>query len=144
MNLKLLLQSIGLLVIRLGFGGVMLWAHGLPKLQEFGDRVGGFDPIGLGGPVSLSLAIFAELICSALVMLGLVTRLATVPLIVTMLVAVFVAHADDPWNKKELAVMYLTAFTALLIAGPGTFSLDRFVPPFWKRRTKQTSGQQGG
>jgi putative oxidoreductase len=134
MNLTSLLQSVGLLVIRLGFGGVMLWAHGLPKLLEFGDRVGKFDPIGLGGHVSLSLAIFAELICSALVMLGLVTRLATVPLIVTMLVAVFVAHADDPWNKKELAVMYLTAFSALLISGAGSFSLDRFVPPFWRKK----------
>lgn len=133
MNLNLLLQSVGLLILRIGFGGVMLVAHGLPKLQNFGEIAPRFDPIGLGGTVSLSLAIFAELICAGLLVIGLGTRLAAIPLIVTMLVAAFVAHAEDPWQKKELAVMYLTAYTALLAAGGGMFSLDRFVPSFWKR-----------
>lgn len=116
--------DIGLLLLRLTFGvGMMI--HGIQKLNNFQDLSQSFpDPIGFGSMVSLSLAIFAELVCSALLIFGLMTPLVLVPLGITMLVAIFIVHGDDPWAKKELAFTYLAAYGALLFSGPGRFSLD--------------------
>lgn len=116
--------SIGLFVLRVGIGCLML-VHGLQKLMGFGALSGGFpDPIGLGSQLSLSMAIGAEVGCSVLLILGLGTRLAVVPLAFTMLIALFVVHADDPWKVKELAAVYLLVYTSLLLTGAGQFSLD--------------------
>ena len=122
----------GLLALRLAFG-LMMMVHGLQKLNKFSEYSGFFpDPFGLGSTASLSLAIFAELGCSVLLLLGLLTPLALVALIITMLVAIFYAHGSDPWEKKELAVSYLSAYVTLLLTGPGRYSLDHLF--FSKRQ----------
>ena len=118
--------DLGLLTLRLGAGGTMLWQHGWPKLASFTDVMDKFgDPIGLGPAISLGLIVFAETICAVLVALGLWTRLSTLPLIIGMGVAAFVANGDQPFEAKELAVCYMTAFIAIFFAGSGRFSLDR-------------------
>ncbi len=119
--------NLGLLLLRLSAGGFML-THGYPKLQRLvaGEMRFG-DPLGLGPEVSLVLAVFAEFFCAVLVMLGLGTRWATIPLIVTMAVAAFIAHGADPFGRKELALLYLVSFVLLLLTGGGKFSLDYFV-----------------
>ncbi len=118
-------RDFGLLILRITFGGLMM-VHGWGKLQGFlGGQASGFpDPIGLGPEISMGLAVFAEFICGGLVVLGLATRPALVPLISTMLVAVLVVHASDPLETKELALVYLGAYIALLMTGPGRFSVD--------------------
>jgi putative oxidoreductase len=100
--------------------------HGLPKFQnlisgnfEFGD------PIGIGAAPSLFLAVIGEFICPILVIIGFKTRWATVPTIITMLVAVLIVHGADPFNVKEKAVLFLIAFVSVLILGPGKYSLDK-------------------
>jgi len=129
-------QSLGLLILRVSFGGLMLAGHGIDKLLNFSEKVKVFpDPIGLGAHVALGLATFAEFFCAVLLILGLGTRLASIPLIVTMLVAAVSIHGSDPWAKKELAVAFLAAFTTILITGPGGFALDRFF--FMGRRSKK-------
>lgn len=130
------LLSLGLLVLRAGTGLLMATQHGLPKLLEFSERASGFaDPLGLGSSVTLSLAIFAELFCACLVILGLGARLAAVPLICTMLVAAFIVHGDDPFAKKELAMLYLVPLVTLLFIGPGQYSVDRVIG---RRRRRNT------
>ena len=115
---------VALLFSRLVFGGMMLLAHGIPKISGFPNP--GFpDPFGVGATVSMGLAIFAETICALFVCLGLWTRLALIPLIVTMLTAVFIIHGDDPFQKMELGLMYLFAYIAIFIAGPGEYAVDR-------------------
>jgi putative oxidoreductase len=122
------LLDLGLLILRLGGGGFMLFAHGLPKLLDYSEMSGKFpDPIGLGSELSLILAILAELLCSLLVMLGLVTRLAALPLCATMFVAAFLHHSADPFDKKELALLYLVVFVFLALVGGGNFSLDHLI-----------------
>lgn len=123
-----LAKDLALLIIRLGAGGMML-THGLPKINRlFGEGPVKFaDPFGLGPEVSLGLAIFAEVICAGLVMAGFKTRLATIPLMFTMLTAAFYAHWDDPFGKKELPLLYFLVFIALLILGSGRFSLDKLL-----------------
>ena len=117
--------DLGLLILRLVAGAAML-THGYPKLQrvlngnfEFGD------PLGLGPEISLLLAVFAELICSVLVMVGALTRLATIPLIITMAIAFYIVHGADAFSSRELPLLYMGAFLTLFFAGPGKFSADK-------------------
>ncbi len=119
------LISLGLLLLRAGVAGIMLFSHGLGKLMKFSELSSQFpDPLGVGNFMSLTLAVGAEVACSALVVIGLLTRLATIPLIITMCVAAFIIHANDPWQKQEFPILFLIAFVALLFTGPGRFSLD--------------------
>ena len=82
------------------------------------------NPIGLGSELSLFMAVFAEVFCSVLLILGLGTRFAVIPLIITMLVAVFIVHAGDPFGSMEKAVLYLLVYISLLAGGSGKYSLD--------------------
>ena len=120
------LTSLGLLILRVGIGCLML-VHGLAKLQDYSNLSEGFpDPLGVGHQVSLILAIGAEVGCSLLLIGGLLTRLAAIPLAFTMVVATFVVHANDAWQKKELAAVYLLVYVVLVLTGPGTLSFDHF------------------
>ena len=104
---------------------MLFLGHGWGKVTHFSERVGQFaDPIHLGSPASFTLVVFAEAVCTVLVALGLMTRWAVIPLVVFFLVAGFIQHADDPWNRKELAFLFLVAFLPLLFTGPGRFSID--------------------
>lgn len=103
----------------------MLFAHGWGKLTKFGELSGKFaDPIGLGSAPSLALAVFAEVFCAIAIMLGLFTRAAAIPLLITMLVAAFVVHDADPFQKKEFALLYAAPFLMLILTGAGSFSVD--------------------
>jgi putative oxidoreductase len=121
-------NDFALLVIRLGAGGMML-THGIPKIGRlFGEGPVKFaDPFGLGPEISLGMAIFAEVICAILVMVGFKTRLATIPLILTMLTAAFYAHWNDPFGKKELPLLYVCVFLGILAFGAGKFAVDGFL-----------------
>ena len=102
--------------------------HGWGKLSNFEAFSGGFpDPIGIGSKLSLMLAIGAELFASIFLILGLLTRLSAVPLAFTMGVAFFVVHAADPFQTKELALVYLGVYIYLFLVGPGKYSLDRML-----------------
>ena len=117
-----------LLMLRIGVGSMML-VHGLPKLEMLmaGGEVQFPGVMGMNPTLSLTLAVFAEFFCSILLILGLATRFATIPLIITMLIAVFVIHANDPFANQELGLHYLLTYLALLILGAGKFSVDAFL-----------------
>ncbi len=130
-----MLQSIGLLILRVGAGGLLFAGHGLDKLLSFGAKAALFpDPLGVGPHASLALATFAEAVCSLLVVLGVATRLSALPPLITMLVAAFVVHAGDPWVKKELALTYAVPFLTLLFTGGGRLSLDSLLRTGPRRR----------
>ena len=124
-----LFPSIGLLVLRLGAGAMMAIAHGVPKLLKLlGDAPIRFaDPFGLGMTTSLALAVFGELVCGVLLALGLGTRAAALPFAFTMLVAIFHAHAADPWSDKEHAFLFLVPAITLALTGAGKLSLDHLI-----------------
>lgn len=119
------INNIGLLILRLGFG-IMMLTHGIPKLLKLisGDFSFG-DPLGIGAPASLVLAVFGEVVFSILVIIGFKTRLAAIPVIFTMIIAGFIVHANDPLVVKEMSFLYLIGFTAIALLGAGKFSLDR-------------------
>ena len=115
----------GLLVLRLGMGGLML-THGVPKFMNLiqGNLDFG-DPIGIGSTLSLILTVVGEAICPLLIIIGYRTRLASIPAIITMAVAVFVVHGADPIATKEKALLYLVGFMVIALTGAGKFSVDR-------------------
>jgi putative oxidoreductase len=122
------MKNIGLLLLRVFAGGLML-THGYDKFMGYNTMVAVFpDPIGLGSSFSLQLAIFSELFCAVLLILGVLTRLSLIPLMITMLVAAFVVHGADPFAKKELALLYLGCYASLFLTGPGEFVLSKYVP----------------
>lgn len=127
-------SSWGLLVLRLAFGGFML-VHGWQKLSGFNEMADKFpDPIGMGSQLSLIMAIGAEFGCSLLVMAGFATRFAAVPLAFTMIVALFIVHGGDPWQKKELAACYLAVYATLILTGAGRFSVDHYL---WGKKARE-------
>ena len=119
------LQDTGLLLLRVGAGGLLALGHGWPKLAGFSAKSATFsDPIGIGSAPTLTFAVFAELLCAALLVPGFHTRLAALPPAITMLVAGLVVHASDPFARKEKAFLYLVMFLAVACAGPGRYSVD--------------------
>ena|SRR5688500_15790507 len=119
---------VALLVFRLVAAGFML-THGIPKLQRLlsGEEIKFADPYGLGPEVSFVLVIFAEFFCSILVSLGLLTRLAVIPLMITMATAVIFAHSEDPFGVKEKPLLFLLIFALLAVFGSGRYSVDRML-----------------
>lgn len=119
--------DVALLVLRLAFGLSLLVLHGWGKLQRFSELSEKFpDPLGLGHSASLACAILAEVVGSALVVLGLFTRLGALVCAFTMGVAFFMVHQlklKGPGNGED-ALVFLAAFVALFVAGGGRYSVD--------------------
>ena len=116
-----------MLLLRIVSGGIMLH-HGFGKLKNFeGTAANMMNFMGIGQTASAALIVFAEFFCAILVIVGLLTRLACIPLIVTMAVALFMANNGDFFGKGELAALYLVCFIVLLLAGPGRISADSLI-----------------
>ena len=120
--------SKALLILRIAIGGMML-THGLGKLTMLFDSepIQFLDPLGIGLTVSLVLAVFAEVVCSIFLILGILTRIAAIPLIITMAIAAFVVHANDDFQVKELALLYLLIYVVIAILGAGKYSIDNWL-----------------
>lgn len=120
--------SLSLLLIRLIVGSFML-THGYGKLLLLlgGGPIQFADPIGMGMTASLVLAVFAEFFCSLFLILGIGTRLSTIPLLTTMLVASFVVHGQDGFGKQELPLLYASVYGLLALAGGGLYSADYWI-----------------
>ena len=116
-----------MLLLRLGVG-ILMMNHGYDKLVHYGSRHSKFmDFLGIGSSISLALVIFAEFFCSLFIVLGLFTRLAVIPLIIAMSVALFKAHQAQFFGDGEKAALYLSAYIVLLLVGPGRVSVDSMV-----------------
>lgn len=116
-----------MLLLRL-ISGILLMHHGYGKLTHFSEMKTHFmDFMGIGMTASLSLVIFAEFFCALFITIGVFTRLATIPIIVAMAVAIIKSHNLQVFGEGEKAVLYLGAFLVILILGPGKMSIDGMV-----------------
>ena len=111
--------AIGLLFVGTGWGKV----HDLDKVTEF------FGTLHIPWPAFHAVLVgYAELLCGAAIVIGLLTRLATIPLIVSMVVAIITARADDVGGLIDLVSLeeftYLTGLVMLVISGPGRVAID--------------------
>ena len=116
--------NIALLLLRI-IAGILLMHHGYDKLIHYNDPHNQFiNFLGLGTTVSYTLAVFAEFFCALFVTIVLFTRLASIPIIITMFVALSRAHNWDYSGAGEMATLFLAAFLTILILGPGKVSVD--------------------
>ncbi len=117
--------SLAMTVLRIGISALML-GHGIPKISRlFESPIEFADPIGLGPVLSLILTLIGEVVAPVLIIIGWKTRLAAIPALITMLVAALIVHGSDPFQKKEMAIVYALGFLVILIGGPGKFALDK-------------------
>jgi putative oxidoreductase len=115
----------GLLLFRLLAGFALLRVHGWEKLAQYKEELRFIpDPFGLGGEVNLAIAIFSDVCCAVLVMLGLFTRLASLAIVSTTLVGLFFVHFHDAWHDKDVPLVYSIMFGVILLLGAGKYSLD--------------------
>jgi putative oxidoreductase len=125
-------HDVGLLFLRVTLGLFMAVGHGWGKVVKIFSGDFGFpDPLGIGAAPTLVLAALSEFVCALMVALGVKTRFAAAPLVITMLVAAFITHFEDPWGKKEFALLYAIPFAMLVLTDGGKYSLDRW---FKKKR----------
>jgi putative oxidoreductase len=122
-------QELGLLWLRVSAALFLLFVHGLPKLLHFNEQLQLIeDPFHLGPAVTLCLAIFAEVACPLLIIAGVLTRLACLPVLCVLLIAVGVVHPEWTLEQGQFAWLLLILFTAILLAGPGRLSLRLSLP----------------
>jgi len=120
--------NFSMLLLRVFFGVLMVSKHGYGKMIKFDElHTKFYSFLGMGSTFSLVLAIFAEVICASFIILGLFTRLASVPLIISMLVVIFGADAGKSFAESEMAILFLGAFTTILLCGPGKISVDGLI-----------------
>ncbi len=116
-----------MLLIRIVIGCLML-KHGYDKLAHFeatAQHMMSF--LGIGSKATTALVIFAEFFCSFLIILGLFTRFACIPLIITMCVALFKVKNGDFFGDGQEAALFLTAYIVIFLVGAGKVSVDSMI-----------------
>lgn len=115
------------LFLRLIYGSLFVH-YGYTKFIAYDEILPQFpDIIGIGSKFSFILVIFAELVCGFLVTIGYLTRLAIIPIFITMIVAYFLAHANDDFQAKTLPFVFLLLSLVIFILGSGKFSMDKLT-----------------
>jgi len=118
--------SLLILILRLFFG-VLFFMHGLDKMMNFNVLVNSYpDILGFGSYMTLMITIFCEFCCSLFLIAGLLVRVMTIPMIISMGVAFFDV-LDAMMPEGELALIYFITFIILFLVGPGRFSVDYLV-----------------
>jgi putative oxidoreductase len=121
--------TLGVVFIGTGWGKL----HSLEKVTEF------FTELGIPAPgFNAVLASSAEFICGLLLLVGLLSRLAAIPLIVIMIVAIFTAKSDNLHGVSDLLGFeewtYIVLASWIAVAGPGPLSLDHLLQRFLAKR----------
>ena len=114
--------AVGLLFVSTGWGKV----HDIPKVTSF------FEHLGIPAPgFNAVLVGYSELICGSLLVVGLFTRLATIPLAVSMVVAILTAKMSEIHGLFDLVgadeFTYLIVLVMIAIIGPGAVAIDGFI-----------------
>lgn len=131
-------EAIGDILLRLFAGLSMAFAHGLGKVPPSEQFIEGVTGLGFPMPGLFAwCAGLSELLGGLLLALGLFTRPAALAVAFTMAVAGFGRHAADPFQRKELAFVYLAIGVFYLLSGAGRYSLDAMLS---KRHSKQGKG----
>jgi putative oxidoreductase len=119
--------TVSMLVLRIVSGALMI-PYGYAKLIHFAEKKDSFmNFMGIGSTLSLSLVIFAEFFCSMFIILGLFTRLAVIPLLISVSVVLFKVYHGNIFGKAELPAFFLASFFVVFLCGPGKASADGLI-----------------
>ncbi|MFC7518536.1 DoxX family protein [Herbaspirillum sp. GCM10030257] len=115
----------GLLFLRLTGSFMLAYVHGWPKMANYASELAVIeDPFGLGPHISLWSALLAELVCPLFIAAGILTRLACLPIIAVLLVAMFAVHPGWSIAEGQFGWLLLIIFTAIALCGPGRWRLQ--------------------
>ncbi len=121
-------HDLAMLILRIGLGCIIVIGHGWMKIDNFTEMQAQFvNFLSMGPHFSLVLSIFAEFVCGILIIVGLFTRLAVIPLIINMLTAITLVHHWQIMAQAQLPFVLLVGFLAILLLGPGKVSLDGLI-----------------
>jgi putative oxidoreductase len=96
-----------------------------PKLLHFDAEMAEFpDPLGVGHKASFLLALLSEGGCAAAACLGILTRLVSIPVVFTMTMVLVLGAQGFAGADVQLALLYALPYVALVLLGPGAYSLD--------------------
>lgn len=114
--------AVGLVFMSTGWGKV----HSIEKVTGF------FTSLGIPAPHFNAILVgYSELLCGTALVLGLLARLATLPLIVSMIVAILTAKRPELHNVFDLVgfdeFTYLVVLVMIALLGPGALSLDAML-----------------
>jgi len=118
-------SDLGKFILRISFSLMML-THGISKVDRlFADEIKFSDPIGIGSFLSLILIAFAEFVAPIFILIGFKTRWFSIFPVIGMAVAAFVSHWEDPFPRKEKALLFMFGFLVIAMIGPGKYSIDK-------------------
>jgi putative oxidoreductase len=131
--------DLGLALVRIFFGFAIAFGHGIHKIESGGhfglsdQFYGAVRSMGFPAPLVFAwLSALSEFGCGILLILGLMTRPASLALTINMFVAAFVALGSAPLfadsvSPKEVAILYLAVYLMLTFTGAGRFAVDRYL-----------------
>lgn len=136
------LADAGLLVLRVFAGLAMAFGHGLAKVKDPSGIIKGAGGLGFPAPTFFGwMAAVSEFLGGILLALGLFTRPAAFLVACTMATAAFMAHAKDPFARKEMALLYLAIAVMFMLTGSGRFGLDAPLRGLLGRRRGDSEGR---
>ena len=125
---KSLFSEFSLTLLRVAFGLLLAGLHGAGKVPPSSQLIGGVEAMGFPMPTLFAwLAGLAELAGGIFLAVGFLTRPSAFFIAVTMFVAAFGKHLEDPWKVKELSFIYLCIALVFVVRGANKFSIDRFI-----------------
>jgi putative oxidoreductase len=116
--------DVGLLFLRVAGSFMLFYVHGLPKVLHYGSELTKIeDPFGFGAQLSLWAAILAEFVCPLFIAAGMFTRLACLPVIGVLLIAMLAVHPGWSIPEGQFGWLLLVIFIAIALGGPGRWRL---------------------
>jgi len=122
------LNNSALFFFRIAISCELIYAHGLKKIA-IGTALAEVvpNPLGLPDVLNQAFATTANLVMPIFIILGLMTRIATLPILAVTLTGYFVLHFNDPALVKDVPLMYSLCFLLLCFVGAGKYSLDHYI-----------------
>ncbi len=120
-------NNLAMLFFRVAVASELLIAHGLKKIGigvVIAETVP--NPLGLPEVLNQAFAIGANIGMPLFIVLGLLTRIAALPILAITLTGYFVVHFNDPILVKDIPFMYSVSFLLIAVTGAGKYSLDYY------------------
>jgi putative oxidoreductase len=116
-----------------------------PKLAHFEHELVAFpDPMGIGHQVSFAVALLSAGACSLVVGIGIFARLASMPIIYTMMMVLLMAARGFEGADVQSALLYALPYTVIVLTGPGRWSLDHRLASWYAARWTRLRATSAG
>ena len=118
-------QDLGLLFLRLSGAMLLLYVHGLPKIMHFSGELRHIeDPLHIGRSFTLLFTICAEVLCPLLIVPGILTRIASMAILLLLAVSMFLVHPGWSVVEGQFGWLLMIVFGAIAFMGAGCYSID--------------------